>query len=508
MTRRKSNPKANRLIPKAASKPKRNRDIKAASWDTQAPAARLVVGIGASVGGLEAFRIFFANMPSNSGMAFVLVQHLAPDHGSILTELISHSTAMKVVEATDGAVVVPNSIFVIPPNATLTIAAGHLHVVKPAPARENRRPIDTFMFSLAEDQGENAVCIILSGSGSDGAQGLAAIKEHGGITLAQAQFDETAMSGMPSSAAATGLVDHVLPVEFIPGKLLEYQRHLIDVRERKGSDGTREDARRHLDEVCALLDRGVGHDFSQYKEGTLVRRIQRRMQVRNFGDVAEYIVYLRKEPREVELLFRDLLIGVTHFFRDPDAFEVLETTVIPELLKNRDTEDQVRVWVAGCATGEEAYSIAILLQEAASKASTVPKFVIFATDINDTAITIARSGRYHKSRLDGLSSERIRQWFIEDGEYYCPIAEIRDMCVFSVHSLVKDPPFSRLNLVSCLPAQRQRRIGPAEFCALRSDRRLAWQSNRCARRDASRGCFRPGRTPRHGEVLPGLCCSR
>lgn len=435
---------------KTAKKRGYNRQIRvAAAGKDKADALGLVVGVGASAGGLEAFKSFFAHMPTDSGMAFILIQHLAPDHGSILTELIGHSTAMPVMEARTGTAVVPNSIYVIPPNATLTIAQGRLRVTKPAPPRESRHPIDTFMYSLAEDVAENAACVILSGSGSDGAQGLAAIKEHGGITLAQAQFDETAMSGMPSSAAATGLVDHVLPVDAMAAKLIQYQQHLADVRARKGSDGIREEAQRHLDEVCALLDQGVGHDFSQYKEGTLVRRIQRRMQVRNFDEVAEYVAYLRKEPHEVELLFRDLLIGVTHFFRDPEAFDALARITIPELVRSRRAAGPVRLWVAGCATGEEVYSIAILLREAAASVPTPPKFVIFGTDINDTAIAIARAGRYHKSRLDGLSAERVQRWFVEDGEYYCPSVEIREMCVFSVHSIIKDPPFSKLHLVSC-----------------------------------------------------------
>jgi two-component system, chemotaxis family, CheB/CheR fusion protein len=420
-----------------------------APTDARPPASHPIVGIGASVGGLEAFRIFFANMPPDAGMAFVLVQHLAPDHTSILTELVAGCTAMSVAEAVDGAVILADHVYVIPPNATLTVADGCLRVVKPAPSRDKRRPIDTFMFSLAEDQGENAICIILSGSGSDDAQGLAAIKEHGGITLAQAQFDETAMIGMPSSAAATGLVDHVLPVDAIPAKLIEYHRLRLELRAGKGADGAHQDARRYLAEVCALLDKGIGHDFSQYKDGTLVRRIQRRMHIRNLTSVAEYIACLHSEPGEVEMLFRDLLIGVTHFFRDPDAFAALKTTVIPELLKGRNNEDQVRVWVAGCATGEEAYSIAVLLREAAETLAVVPKFVVFGTDINDTAIAIARAGRYHKSRLDGLSPERVDRWFIKDGEYCCPTPAIREMCVFSLHSVVKDPPFSKLHLVSC-----------------------------------------------------------
>lgn len=407
-----------------------------AHTDAEQSASRLIIGIGASMGGLEAFQTFFANMPPDTGMAYVLVQHLAPDHTSILTELISNGTVMNVAEAVDGTTILPDQVYVIPPNATLTIAEGRLRVTKPAPSRENRRPIDTFMFSLAEDQGENAVCVILSGSGSDGAQGLAAIKEHGGITLAQAQFDETAMVGMPSSAAATGLVDHVLPVDAMPTKLIEYQRHRMDLQGRIGVDGTSQDARQDLSEVCALLDEGLGHDFSLYKEGTLVRRIQRRMHVRNVDSVEKYIVRLRHEPRELELLFRD-------------AFAALETMVIPALLKDRRTDDQVRVWVPGCATGEEAYSIAILLREAAEKLSAVPRFTIFSTDINDTAIAIARAGRYHKSRVDGLSSERIARWFVKDGDYCCPIPEIREMCVFSLHSVVKDPPFSKLHLISC-----------------------------------------------------------
>jgi two-component system, chemotaxis family, CheB/CheR fusion protein len=441
MTERRSahNPSAKRADPRSNE----------ARPDAEQSASCLIVGIGASVGGLEAFRTFFANMPPDAGMAFVLVQHLAPDHTSILTELIRHSTAMDVAEATDGAAVLPDHVYVIPPNATLTVAEGRLRVTKPAPSRENRRPIDTFMFSLAQDQGENAVCVILSGSGSDGAQGLAAIKEHGGITLAQAQFDETAMTGMPSNAAATGLVDHVLPVDAMPAKLIEYQRRRTDLQGGRDIDGAPRDARPYLPEVCALLDKRIGHDFSQYKEGTLVRRIQRRMHIRNLDSVAEYIAHLHQEPRELELLFRDLLIGVTHFFRDPEAFTALGTIVIPELLKDRRAEDQVRVWVPGCATGEEVYSIAILLQEAAEKLSAVPKFAIFGTDINDTAIAIARAGRYHKSRLDGLFSQRLERWFVKDGDYCSPVPEIREMCVFSLHSVVKDPPFSKLHLISC-----------------------------------------------------------
>jgi two-component system CheB/CheR fusion protein len=307
--------------------------------------APLIVGIGASAGGLDAFKTFFANMPCDSGMAFVLVQHLSPDHKSMLADLVSKVTAMTVMEAKNDMPVAANRVYVIPPDATLTIKDRTLRVVMPAPAREHRRPIDTFFSSLAEDQTENAVCIVLSGTGSDGALGLSAVKEHGGLTLAQAGFDHVAMSGMPHSAAATGLVDHVMPVEKMPVKLVEYQRHLSQVASRKSADGTRGDAAAHLATISALLRARIGHDFSHYKEKTLVRRIQRRMQVLRTDTVPDYIAHLREAPSELELLFRELLIGVTQFFRDPDAFEALQAAVIPKLLESKGAGDS-QAWSA------------------------------------------------------------------------------------------------------------------------------------------------------------------
>jgi two-component system CheB/CheR fusion protein len=325
--------------------------------------ATLVVGLGASAGGLDAFKTFFAKMPPRSGMAFVLVQHLDPLHKSLLVELLGKQTAMPVLQAEDGMAVAADHVFVIPPNATLTIEAGILRVATPAPPREHRRPIDVFFSSLAEDQKENAVCVILSGTGSDGSLGLRTIKEHGGFTLAQAGFDERALLGMPSSAAATGLVDEVLPVERMPARLIAHGQHLHDMGARKAPDGTRLDASEHLTKICALLRARLGHDFSEYKEKTLVRRIQRRMQVLQLDDVPAYIERLREEPAQLDLLFRDLLIGVTQFFRDPEAFAALEREVIAKLAAHKNG-DEIRMWVAGCATGEEAYSIAILLKEA------------------------------------------------------------------------------------------------------------------------------------------------
>ena len=407
----------------------------------------LVVGIGASAGGLAAFRSFFDNMPADTGMAFVLVQHLDPDHKSLLADLLRSHSAMEIVDAQDRALLVPNRIHVIPPNATLTLEGDVLRVSTPAPAREYRRPIDTFFASLAESQEDCAVGIILSGVGSDGSLGIKAIKESGGFTLAQAEFDETAMTGMPSSAAATGLVDRVASVESLPAKLLEHQAYLAKVEEQKGADGAREDIRESLSAITAVLRRRLKHDFSGYKQNTLIRRIQRRMQVLQIEAVPAYAEHLRREPSEGDALFRELLIGVTQFFRDEEAFEALKTNILPSLLAARETDDPIRVWVAGCATGEEVYSLAILLQEVLSAHRAETAVTIFATDIDPQAIAFARAARFR--RTDGLSAERLQRWFVNDGEDYVPIHTIREMCVFSEHNLVRDPPFSRIDLISC-----------------------------------------------------------
>jgi two-component system CheB/CheR fusion protein len=412
------------------------------------PSAKvMIVGIGASAGGLEAFKTFFAHMPADSELAFVLVQHLAPDHTSLLAELIGRSTTMRVLEAANGMRVAPRHVYVIPPNATLTIADGVLQVRKPAPPREHRWPINTFFTSLAEDQGDCAVCVVLSGTGSDGAQGLRAVKEHGGLALAQSGFDHEAMNGMPANAAATGLVDTVLPVADMPARLLAYRKQMHAAREKNGADGVRNDVAVHLKTICALLHAEIGHDFSHYKEKTLMRRIQRRMLVVQAETVPDYIEHLRGHPNEHELLFREFLIGVTEFFRDPAAFAALRAIAIPAMLAGKTGADVLRVWVPGCATGEEAYSIAIALREAMGSQHG-PKVKIFATDIDDQAIGRARAGRY-RAPLNGISPERQERWFSKDRDDYCVVKQIREMCIFSPHSVIKDPPFSRMDLVSC-----------------------------------------------------------
>ncbi len=437
----------------------------------------LIVGIGASAGGLEAFKSFFTNTPADTGMAFVLVQHLSPDHKSLLAELLGKATSMTVIEAANGVQVKANCVFVIPPDSTLTIDGGRLKVVHPAPPRDRRRPIDTFFQSLAEDQGENAIGIVLAGTGSDGSLGLATIKEAGGLTLAQAEFDHHAMAGMPLSATATGQVDEVLAVEAMPARLMAYQKHLTDVAPAKDSDGARKDAGSHLLTIMTALRARSGHDFSQYKEKTLVRRLQRRMQVLQLDTPDAYIQRYRQQPEELDLLFRELLIGVTDFFRDPAAFDALASTVLKDLVAGKGSGDEIRIWIPGCATGQEVFTIAILLREAMNGRRARPRVQIFGTDIDDRAIAVARLGRYRRP-LAGLSSERVERWFIEEGDDSCIVAEIRDMCVFSTHSIIKHPPFSKLDLISCrnlliyLDADMQDRVMRTFHYALKPGGRL------------------------------------
>ncbi len=414
---------------------------------TSAAATGLLVGIGASAGGLNAYKTFLAAMPADSGMSFVLVQHLAPDHKSILTDLLAQVTDMPVVEAKDGVKVAANTVYVIPPDATLTLLDRRLRVETPAPPRVRRRPIDSFFSSLAQDQGENAVCIVLSGTGSDGALGLAAVKQHGGLTLAQAEFDHVVMSGMPQSASATGFVDEVIPVEQMPARLIEHQRHLSSVASRKDGEGTRRDASEHLVEISALLRAQIGHDFVHYKEKTLVRRVQRRMQVLQIDEVRDYINRLREDPAQIDLLFRELLIGVTQFFRDPAAFAALQEALELKFAADPPPGPDFRIWVPGCATGEEVYSLAILIREVVGQRRNGPRIQIFGTDIDDAAVAFARQARYR--RMTGVTPERLARWFAKDGDEYFPVKEIREMCVFSTHSVTKDPPFSKLDLISC-----------------------------------------------------------
>jgi two-component system CheB/CheR fusion protein len=407
------------------------------------------VAIGASAGGLQAFTGFLANLPPDTGMAFVLIQHLDPAHKSLLASLLAPHTAMAVVEAADGMPVVPNTVFVIPPDATMTIGNGRLAVSRPAPARENRWPIDSFFASLARDQKHHTVCIVLSGAGTDGTHSLPTVKQHGGRILAQAGDDGLAMAGMPYSAAATGLVDCVLPVSAMPEKLLDYQKALFEPASAIDATGTLQMRPTQFGEICALLRGRTGHDFSQYKQPTLARRIRRRMQALRIAAISDLIARLQSDPAQIDALFHDLLIGVTQFMRDRAAFQLVQDTVLPKILAGKDADEQVRLWIPGCASGEEVYTLAILLKELMDRQQTRPNVQIFGTDIDEMAIATARAARYRGQALARLTQARRDRWFVADGDAYRPVAEIREMCVFSLHSVIKDPPFSRLDMISC-----------------------------------------------------------
>ena len=409
----------------------------------------LIVGIGASAGGIDALTSFFSKVQADIGMAFVIVPHLDPNYDSSLVPIIAACTELPVHLAEDGMAVGPDQVYVIPPNSILTIKGGLLHLSCPAPPIARRVSVNTFLLSLAEDQGENAVGIILSGFGSDGALGIAAIKEHGGLTLSQAEFDHHAKQGMPQSAVSGGFVDHVLAVEDMPQALLDYRHHRAIFDATKGPDGIRQDLPSNLATICAVLQARLGRDFGDYKTGTLMRRIQRRMHVLQTDEVAAYIQQLRTLPHEAELLFRELLISVTRFFRDGEAFEALEAKVIPKVLVDARSAEPIRVWVAGCATGEEAYSVAILLKEALLRAECRRPVQVFATDVDDRAIAAARAGLYLGSIASDMSPERLERNFVKEDGNYRVAKDIREMCLFSVHDLVKDPPFSRLDLVCC-----------------------------------------------------------
>ncbi|WP_395020130.1 CheR family methyltransferase [Dongia sp.] len=404
-----------------------------------------VVGIGASAGGIDALRTFVPAVAKDSGLAFVVVQHLDPDHTSHLSTLLGRATSIPVVEIHDDTPIEADHIYVIPPNTALSITGNRLLLTAPTQNRGFRTPIDGFLISLAEARGENAACVILSGTGSDGTLGLRAIKEHGGATFAQkgAEYD-----GMMRSALGTGLVDFVLPVEEIPGKLADYFRHLASVDGLKGPDGLRTEAGDHLAQICSLLQMRTGHDFRGYKDKTVARRVQRRMQVLQIDDVTAFIERLRKDPQELDALLQDLLIGVTNFFRDPKAFDALGQ-IIPQIFSTKTGQDTVRVWVPGCSTGEEAYSIGILLKEFTLAKQGMPKIQIFASDIDEEALQIARIGRYPAAISKDVPQRLLDRYFVHEDGTYRISGELREACLFSAHNLLRDAPFSKLDLVSC-----------------------------------------------------------
>lgn len=405
-----------------------------------------VVGIGASAGGIGALRRFLPAVTPACGIAFVVVQHLDPERGSMLPEVLQHASQLPVISVTDDLLVEPDHVYVIPPDAELSLEDDHLRLRKPVRHRGLRASIDGFLLSLAEVKGEDCACVILSGTGSDGTIGLRAVKEHGGLTIAQAEAE---YDGMMRSAVATGMVDYVLPAEAIPKKLCDYFQHLRAVADRRPPLEEHPDAAAQLKQICAMVRARTGHDFSGYKDKTITRRVQRRMQVLQIDDIGAFVERLRTDPPELEALLRDLLIGVTSFFRDPEAFAALETLVVPKLFEGKGLDDSIRVWVPGCSTGEEAYSIAMLLREQASKLSNPPKLQLFASDIDDRAIRVARDGRFPAAALAGVPERLIERYFVREDGTCRVVGELREMCLFSSHNVLRDAPFSRLDLVSC-----------------------------------------------------------
>ena len=433
-----------------------------------------IVGIGASAGGLAAFEAFFSGMPvdADPGMAFVLVQHLAPDHTSILCDLIRRYTRMEVFEVEDGMPVQINCVYIIPPGREMAFLNGTLQLFEPSEPRGQRLPIDFFFHSLAQDQHELAIGIILSGTGSDGTLGVRAIKGEGGMVMAQntasSEFD-----GMPRSAIATGLMDYELPPAEMPAQLIAYVAHAFGKLPRAGTMLPHK-SESAMKKAFVLLRAQTGHDFSKYKPSTITRRIERRMAVHQIEGLDSYVKFLQQTPAEVEALFRDLLIGVTNFFRDPEVFRMMEDQVIPKLFEGKQAGAAVRVWSAGCSTGEEAYSLAILLAERMEVLKQSYKVQVFATDIDSRAIAAARAGVYPASIAADITPERLARFFTAepDGSAYRVNKGIRDILVFSEQDVIKDPPFSKLDLISCrnlliyLDAELQKKLIPLFHYAL------------------------------------------
>lgn len=411
-----------------------------------------MVGLGGSAGSIQALQTFFKKMPADSGMVFVVILHLAPDMESTLAELLSRTTAMKVVQAEDGQKVEANHVYVIPPGKLLVTMDGHLRLTQLSVERGRRVAVDLFFRSLADTHGPHAAAIVLSGADGDGALGIKRIKERGGLTIAQ-DPDEAEHHGMPRTAIDTGMVDWVLEVEQMPERLINYvgREKLLKLPPEDGPQPVKTTAdagEAALREVLIYLRTRTGRDFSYYKRATILRRIARRMQVNDVDDLPEYLTFLRTHPGEAGALLQDLLISVTNFFRDREVFEALEKQ-IPALFAGKTSNDPVRVWVPACATGEEAYSVAILLLEHARTLEVPPPLQVFACDLDEQAIAHARAGIYPEVISADVSDERLQRFFVKERHGYRVRRELREMVLFAAHDLLKDAPFSRMDLISC-----------------------------------------------------------
>ncbi len=406
-----------------------------------------IVGIGASAGGLEALEQFLGSVPENSGMAFVVIQHLDPTQKGMLPELLQRITKLEVVLVTDRLKVKPNCVYVIPPNKSMSVFKGVLHLFEPIQSRGLRLPVDFFLRSLADDQKEFGIAVILSGMGSDGSAGLLAIKEKNGIVMVQepstAKYDS-----MPSHAIESGLVDIVAPANLLPGKLIQFLKHIPEVRADLDKEVKDKSS---LDKIIILLRTYTGNDFSLYKKNTVYRRIERRMGVHRIDKISSYVHFLQENPKEANILFKELMIGVTNFFRDPAVWEKLQKTIIPEFIDKVPRDTVLRAWIAGCSTGEEAYSLAIVFKEVLEKTNphTGISLQIFATDLDNEAIESARKGVFPPNIISDVSSDRLARFFIKTEDGFRVKTEIREMIVFAQHNIVMHPPFTRIDFLSC-----------------------------------------------------------
>jgi two-component system, chemotaxis family, CheB/CheR fusion protein len=433
-----------------------------------------VVGIGASAGGLRAYTELLRYLPTDTGMAFVLVQHLDPNRKSLLSVILARATQMLVTEVQDGMPVEPNHVYIVPPNAKMTIAQGLLHLTPRGKGWEQYMTIDAFFLSLAEERGNKAIGVVLSGRKTDGARGLEEIKAVGGVTFAQSEATAQ-VNSMPNTAVATGSVDFILPPQAIAEELAKISCHshvsrptpTILVEEQSESENA-------LTTIFGLLRAATGVDFTYYKQTTLKRRIQRRMVLYKLERLEGYVQYLRNNQAEVTALYQNVLINVTSFFRDPEGFEVLKSQVFPTITKDKSPGVPIRVWVAGCSTGEEAYSIAICLLEFLADRVTKPPIQIYATDVSETAIEKARIGIYKLSQLANVSSERLHRFFVQVEGGYKICKAVREQCAFARQNLISDPPFSRLDLITCrnvliyLDTPLQKKLLPAFHYSLKA----------------------------------------
>ena len=406
-----------------------------------------IIGIGASAGGLEALELFLGNVPQGAGMAFVVVQHLDPTRKGYLVELLNRKTGMDVFEAEDNTLVRPDCVYIIPPNKDLSLFHGALHLFEPGAPRGLRLPVDFFFDSLADDQQGGAIGVILSGMGTDGTLGLKAIKERGGAVFVQ-EPDQARFDSMPSSAIATGLVDIVAPAEELPARIAAYVEH---GGSQKGERELADHDERAFENIIILLRSGIGHDFSSYRRTTLYRRVERRLAIHQIDDLATYARFLQGNPQELQVLFKELLIGVTRFFRDPESWEELREQIASAIAGDHLDGRPMRAWIAGCSTGEEAYSLAIVFKEAQRnlRATTDSSLQVFATDLDGDAIERARQGVYPANIAVDVSPERLSHFFTEEENGYRVRQDIRDMVVFAPHNLISDPPFTNIDILSC-----------------------------------------------------------